>query len=158
MRIPGPVSNIAAGFLLILMLAHRHVAAQAPTHAVVRGMVVDLQGQGMPFVNVLVVGTTDGAATDNEGRFVFTTRSFGDRVLRASAVGYEPTRHVFKLTMGDTISVRLVLKETLVTLDETLVTASAYTTGDAEGVTLNTLDVLLTPGSAAGIFRAMRGW
>ncbi len=145
-----------AGLLLFVLVAPGAARAQTPAGAVLRGEVVNEEGAGMRFVNVQITGTTDGAATDRAGRFEFVTRHLGAQEIRATMIGFEAARQALHLAAGDTVALRLVLKETLVTLDEAFVTASAYTTGELEGVTLNTLDVLLTPGASADIFMAIK--
>ena len=130
--------------------------AQIPERAFVLGEVVGDDGSPIPFVNVQIVGATDGAATGRDGRFDFVTRHLGRQVLQATMVGFEPARRTLHLAPGDTVTVRLVLRETLITLDEVEVTASAYSTGEAETVTLQSLEVVTTPGSAADIFRTIK--
>jgi len=54
------------------------------------------------------------------------------------------------LIPGDTARVNFVLKETVVNLQDVVVTASAYATGDeGKGVTLRRLEGVTTPGAAA---------
>ena len=121
-----------------------------------RGRVVNAAGDGMPFVNVFLEGTTDGAATDRSGQFQFATQRQGRRQVRATMIGYEPATRPIDLTPGDTVVVQLVLKGTLLRLEEAVVTAQAYTTGEAETVTLSALEVVTTPGAAADIFLAIK--
>ena len=130
--------------------------AQTSEQAVVLGEVVDDDGAPISFVNVQVAGTTDGAATGRDGHFDFVTRNLGRQVLQATMIGFEPARRALDLSPGDTATVRLVLRETLITLDEVEITASAYSTGEAETVTLQSLEVVTTPGSAADIFRTIK--
>ena len=132
------------------------VQAQIPERAVLLGEVVDAGGLPMPFVNVQITGTTDGAATQRDGRFEFATQHRGTQVLQATMIGFEPARRALHLAPGDTVTVRLVLREALITLDEVEVTASAYSTGEAETATLQSLEVVTTPGAAADIFRAIK--
>lgn len=128
-----------------------------PAPAVIMGTVVNEQGPPMPYVNVQLTGTTEGAATQNDGHFQFITRRTGMHRLRATRIGYDFAERRICLAPGDTISVRLVLKETLVSLDEALITARAFTTGDlSEATTLKPLEVVTTPGAAADIFRALQ--
>lgn len=110
----------------------------------------------MPFVNVFLEGTTDGAATDRSGRFQFATSRQGRQQVRATMIGFESASRPVDLTPGDTVVVQLVLKETLLRLEEAVVTAQAYTTGEAETVTLSPLEVVTTPGAAADIFLAIK--
>ena len=110
----------------------------------------------MAFVNVQITGTIDGAITNRDGRFAFSTQHMGKCKLHASFIGYETARHTLHLTPGDTTIVRLILRPTLIQLDETIVTGSTYTTGEDETVTLSPLDVVTTPGASADIFRAFK--
>ena len=151
------VVSLRTVFCFVLLLGLMGpVRAQTPDRAVVLGRVVDAAGAGIPFVNVYLEGTTEGAATDRSGAFQFATRRGGRQRVRATMIGYEPAVHAVELTPGDTVVVRLVLKETLLRLEEADVTAHAYTTGEAETVTLSPLEVVTTPGAAADIFRAIQ--
>jgi hypothetical protein len=59
---------------------------------VIRGRVYDLKtGAPMPFVNIIVVGQTIGAASDLDGNFVIYGVPPGFHVLMASFIGYKLT-------------------------------------------------------------------
>ena len=128
----------------------------AQNHAFVQGQVLDETDRPVAYVNVQITGTIDGAITDREGRFAFSTQHMGKCKLHASFIGYEPAQQTLHLTPGDTTTVRLILRLVLIQLDETTVTASTYTTGEDETVTLSPLDVVTTPGTSADIFRAFK--
>lgn len=123
---------------------------------VLQGEVVDAQGEAMQFVNVQLTGTIDGAATDLDGRFQFRTTRTGRHEVRASMIGFEAAIQTLNLVPGDTLTLRLMLLETLVTLDEAVVTASSFVTGEGETVALQSLEVITTPGAAADIFMAVK--
>ena len=131
-------------------------AVHAQDPAVVQGQVVDGAGDPVAFANVQIAGTTDGAATGRDGRFRFATRHLEKREIVASFIGYAPARQTLRLAPGDTASVRLVLRRVLIELGETAVTASTWSTGEKEDVTLSPLDVVTTAGAAADIFRAVK--
>ncbi len=131
-------------------------AVDAQDPAVVRGQVVDAEGEPVPFANVQLAGTTDGAATGRDGRFRFATRHLEKRQVVATFIGCEPARRTLHLSPGDTAAVRLVLRRVLIELGETAVTASTWSTGEKEDVTLSPLDVVTTPGAAADVFRALK--
>ena len=61
--------------------------AQEPTLVEVTGRVVDEKGNPIPGASVIVYGTTQGVATDVEGRY--TLRMQPDGVLQVSFVGYK---------------------------------------------------------------------
>lgn len=148
----------AIGLLLIACSATaRSVVAQAEQlPGYIQGRVLSEAGEPMLFVNVQLQHTIDGAATDSNGNFAFTTQQTGPQTLQASMIGFEPAIKQVTLTGGDTLTFNLVLKETLISLEEAIVTASAYATGDAEAVTLQSLEVITTPGAAADIFLAIK--
>ena len=147
-------SVLLVGILFVVELPARLVYGQAPATEI-SGRVLDGAGQPLSFVNVQIVGTIEGAATEEDGSFVFQTRLEGEHTIQASMIGFEPFRRKFLLT-GETFTLEIVLHETLITLDEAFVTASAYSTGDAEAVTLESMEVITTPGAAADVFLAIK--
>ena len=142
-----------SGIIVLLCLS---LPAFAQNDAFVQGRVVDEAERPMAFVNVQIIGTTDGAITARDGRFAFATQHMGKRALSASFIGFEPARETLYLTPGDTATVRLILRLAYIELGETIVTGSTYTTGNDETVTLSPLDVVTTSGTAADIFRAFK--
>jgi hypothetical protein len=128
-----------------------------PKPAFLAGKVVDEKGKSLAFANVQVVDTYDGEVSNEAGRFVITTRKTGEMKVRASLIGYETSEQAARLISGDTARVKFVLNETLVNLQDVVVTASAFATGDeGKGVTLRRLEVVTTPGAAADIFLAIK--
>lgn len=144
-------------FLLISLfttLGAQAVFAQSPT--VIQGTVIEESGEPMLFANVQLQDTSVGAASDSDGFFLFSTTLTGPHTLQASMIGFEPATQKLNLVPGDTLTVNLILKTTLISLDEAIVTANAYATGDAETVTLQSLEVVTTPGAAADILLAIK--
>ena len=144
----APMSRLA--FLLLLLTP----ATMAQT--VVVGTVVDGEGAPVPYATVLVVGTTDGAATDGGGRFAFRTAAAGRRTVEARFLGLDAARRAVVLA-GDTVRVAFVLRESVQDLGRAVVSADAFVAGaDVEG--LSPLDVVTTPGAAADLFQAIRSF
>ncbi len=128
-----------------------------PKPAFIAGAVADEKGKPLVFANVQIVDTYDGEVSNEAGRFAITTRKTGEVKVRASLIGYETAEQSTKLIPGDTARVNFVLKETVVNLQDVVVTASAFATGDeGKGVTLRRLEVVTTPGAAADIFLAIK--
>ncbi len=72
--------------LLLLLGAASPAAAQAR----LTGTVTDTEtGESLPGVNVLVLGTSQGAATDFDGRYAITGLRAGQYTVQASFIGYE---------------------------------------------------------------------
>src|SRR5690606_14110589 len=73
-------------FLLMLGLMWTNTLFAQQT---VRGVVIDADTkETLPGVNVVVLGTTKGIATDLDGAFVLTLKE-GESVLQFSYLGYE---------------------------------------------------------------------
>ncbi len=87
------------------------------------GRVVDLAtGQPLIGVNVMVIGTHRGDATDMEGRFTIAGLPPGNITLLTSAIGYEDVRTSVQLPRRDPLDIRL--RETFFQMDEIVVTGT----------------------------------
>ncbi len=72
--------------VLVFLIINQMVAGSTGK---VIGKVTDLKtGEAIPGVNILVVGTTRGAATDFEGKYTIIGIPIGSYTVRASQVGY----------------------------------------------------------------------
>ena len=77
----------ACCFLLIIMTLS---FVQGQEVGIVKGKIIDAQTRvGLPFVNVLVVGTNIGINSDENGEFVINSAPLGYIKLQASFVGYQ---------------------------------------------------------------------
>ena len=157
MRTPRAESICLLCLALVLGLIWQPASAQVKKDIVVCGIVVDGNGSPVPSANVQIVGTFDGDVTDVAGRFRFLTGRTGRQELRGTIVGMHPAVAGLSLSQGDSLFVRLELREAPIDLSEVTVTAGGYTTGDeVKGMTLKSLEVVTTPGAAADIFRAVQ--
>lgn len=82
------------------------------------GEVVDVNGEPLPGVTVVVKGTTFGGATDMDGKFELSFTLEGEVTLVFSFVGMESQEIVVK----DEKPLRVVLKESSESLEEVVVT------------------------------------
>ncbi len=88
----------------------------------ITGDVVSSTGEFLPFVNVLIVGTTQGAATDIDGNFVIIGVSPGTYSVRASAIGYQSvTTQNVRVNIDLTTHVNFELAEESVELGEEVI-------------------------------------
>lgn len=125
--------------------------------AYIAGKVVDEDGAPLAFANLQIIDSFDGDVSNAAGRFVITTRASGAIQIRASLLGYEAREQTVRLVIGDTARADFVLHEALINLQDVVITASAFATGDeGKGVTLRRMDVVTTPGAAADIFLAIK--
>lgn len=81
----------------------------------VRGKISDITGQGLPGVNIVVKGSTNGVISDVNGYYVINGRR-GD-ILQFSYIGFK-TQDV---TVGNSPSLDIVLQEDVQELDEAIV-------------------------------------
>jgi vitamin B12 transporter len=142
------------GLVVLLALGAADSFAQP---ALVEGHVRDAAGTPVPYANVRLVGSTDGAATDEAGRFRFQTQEHGLVSLRASAVGYDTAEQSIPLRAGDTTTVALTLSTESVELDEAVVRGT-YSTGPGETTTLDPTEAVTTPGAQGDLFRALQSF
>jgi vitamin B12 transporter len=143
----------ALAALLLGFQAH----GQQGKHITITGTVHDENGSPLPLVNVQVEGTHDGDATDLNGRFSFASAIGSMVTLRASLVGYDPATVNLLRPAGDSMRVVLVLRETVVRMEECVVAASAFTiSDDTKALAVRTLDVVTTPGAAADVLHAIQ--
>lgn len=124
---------------------------------VIKGIVRNKTGEPLPFANVFLEKTLDGATTNSDGSFEFSTNKKGTYTLSIRYIGYSDWKKVTSLK-GKTIIIAAVLKETPIEMGGITVKASSFTTGEEEGVTLTPLEVLKTPGSAADICWAIKSY
>jgi len=108
---------------LLLSIAALPLQAQ-PTSATLAGTVRDIYGNPLMGVNVVLVGTLYGAATNIDGNYVIENIPAGLYTVRASAVGYVPAEASVDLTAGATQRVDFALVPTVVEVPEVVVTAA----------------------------------
>ncbi|SMB98321.1 TonB-dependent receptor plug [Hymenobacter roseosalivarius DSM 11622] len=90
--------------------------AQTPADVTVTGRVIDETGGGLPGVNVVVKGTTNGTSTDPEGRYTITAPD--NSTLVFSFVGYNPQ----EVVIGSRTTIDINLAPNTQALGEVVVT------------------------------------
>ena len=81
-------------------------------------------GEHLPYITVVVKGTTIGTATDGTGHYFLKNLPAGEFVLEASMLGYGTVEKRVTTTSGKTIEVNFVLTEDSERMDEIVVTAN----------------------------------
>jgi iron complex outermembrane receptor protein len=107
-------------FAALLIIIPGVTTAQSP--GTVTGRVTDDEGPA-PGVNVVLNGTTYGAATDARGVFRIPSASPGDYTLAAHFVGYRTEQHTIQVVAGDTTHIRLTLRPASIQMSGIEVTA-----------------------------------
>ena len=113
-RRAGPVCP--ALLALVLLLSHN---AFSDTKGKLTGRITDEKNEPVLGANVLVVGTTIGAAADVDGYYVILNVPVGVYDVRVSAVGYQTslTKGV-TVSAGQTTTLNVALNEALISVAE----------------------------------------
>ena len=96
--------------LFTLLLSTLIFSAQAQT--IISGKVSDKKGEVLPFANVALEGTYDGASANENGLFTFSTDEKGSKKLVVTMVGFLPFSKEIELK-GAKISLEIKLEESI---------------------------------------------
>ena len=89
------------------------------------GHVIDKKtGEHLPYVFVLLKGTTIGVSTENSGHYMIRNVPEGNFVVEVSAVGYKSQSYELNIKKGRSYEVNFVLEEDFVQLDGVIVSAT----------------------------------
>ena len=136
----------------LLLIAHLTCTAQS----IISGIVKDVKGKPIEYVNVFIKNSTDGSVTDSLGRFKIITKLQGNQVINVSFIGYEQIS--YPLTIVDkeyTLSFKL--KEAANILDEIVISAGTIEANNERKVTiLKPLDIVTIAGGGADIINAIQ--
>ncbi|MDP6909475.1 MAG: carboxypeptidase-like regulatory domain-containing protein, partial [Flavobacteriales bacterium] len=104
-----------------LLLLGNHALAQTGK---VKGFVYDSEnGEPILFTNVILEGSTLGAATDVNGYYIITKVPVGDHTLKVTYLGYDTLSVPIKVTKDRITAKNLYLKKSSVKLDMVEVSA-----------------------------------
>jgi len=132
-----------SGFGLILLLSVFVSKQASAQNGKVQGRVYDeVTNESLPFVNVLVVGSTTGTTTDLDGNFLFTGLEPGIIQLQVSFVGYKPrVSEEIVVSNAKTPYVEIALSTSDQEIEEVVVTASPFRRTEESPVSLRTIGV-----------------
>ena len=113
----------ALGWALCSLTLAPSILAQTDAGRIAGQVTGAADGLPLPGVNVVVAGTTQGAATGTDGRFQIDGVPAGRVTLRASLIGYAPAEQTVRVVAGRAAEVRLVLEAAAIGLGGVLATA-----------------------------------
>ncbi len=122
----------------------------------ITGKVTDQNKSPLPGANIYIKDTYDGATSEVDGTFSFTTDETGEAVLVVSYVGYKSSET--KLTLdGKTKNIDVVLEEESTELGTVVISAGSFEASDEKkAVILRPLDIVTTAGAEADIYSALK--
>ncbi len=130
------------------------VAMQSFAQSEISGKITDEKGIAIPGANIYLEGTYDGASSDENGNFTFSTSENGIKTLIVSFLSYETFKKEIDVTNFQNQTIKL--KESVNTLDAVIVTAGTFEAGDKARVSvLKPLDIVTTAGAAGDIIGAL---
>ena len=140
-------------FTFLLILIGFTIGLQAQT--VISGKVTDGQGEAIPFANIYIKGSFDGANSLNDGSFSFETDQAGSQTLVVSFIGFKAYEQTLELK-SQPIRVTIVMEELINKIDGVTITAGAFEASDIKKVTvLKPLDIVTTASAAGDIMGAI---
>ena len=117
-------------FLFVSFVLVNTLMAQTVT---IKGTIVDsLNNDPLPGANVILPGTSIGAATDVDGKFLLRNIPVGSYRIRASYVGYDPQEFTIELVAGRTLELEFELNP--VSLEGQTVVITAQASGQKEAI------------------------
>ena len=122
---------ILLAFMLTLNLC---IMAQTnKTDANVFGHVVDKQsGEHLPYINIMVKGTSIGTATDASGHFHLNNLPIGKLTIVAQSIGYMPEEKTIETASGKIIELNFEIEEDAIMLNDVVVSANKNETSRKE--------------------------
>lgn len=120
----------------------------------ISGRVTTKKSEPLQSASIYIKDTYDGASTDNEGKFSFTTSESGEMILVASFIGYKTVEQKITIKKED-INVNLVLEDATSSIKTVVISAGTFEASDEnKSVILRPLDIVTT-GTTADIYSAL---
>ena len=123
-------------FLIFVLTDNSYTQSQRSgqrTDANITGHVEDTRTlEHLPFVNIIVKGTTIGVTTDATGHYILKDVPLGDIVLEVSFVGYKKLEKQISTRPKTTQEVNFLLEEESFSLNEVVVSATRNETNKKE--------------------------
>lgn len=146
--------------LLLFSLASLNLMAQ---NASLKGRVVDaLNNDPLPFVNVIISGTSTGTITDMDGHFSFTGLEPGFVRVEASFVGYKRAVSAeVEISAARTSMVEIQMEEQKEQIEEVTVTASPFRKTIESPVSLRSIgigEIEKSPGANRDISKVIQSF
>lgn len=136
---------------VLLMLCAQFLLAQ---HTI-SGTVKNGKGESVPFANVYLKEIFDGASTNEQGVFAFTTESSGAQLLVVSSLGYANYEQVIEI--NGHVQLAIVLEQGSNQLAEVVISAGAFEASDEKKITmLRPLDIVTNAGASGDVYGALQ--
>ena len=137
-------------FLLATIFSAQSLLAQHE----ISGIITDKKQQPVVGANIYIKGTYDGAVSDKNGQFVFTSEKTGTQILVISFLSFETKEISGEINDFNNLQIQLV--EKFDALNAVIINAGNFEAGTAsEASVLKPLDIVTTAGSVGNIIAAL---
>ena len=137
-------------FLLATIFSAQSLLAQNE----ISGIITDKKQQPVVGANIYIKGTYDGAVSDENGQFVFTSEKTGTQIIVISFLSFE-TKEISG-EINDFKNLQIQLVEKFDALNAVIINAGNFEAGTAsEASVLKPLDIVTTAGSVGNIIAAL---
>ena len=135
-------SNVFILTLLVLLSWDRSVGQKSEA-GIIEGRIYNkANNQPVEFANLIIYGTTIGAVSDLDGKFIFTGIKPGYVRIVASSVGYEQyMSEEFLVTNANKAFIEIPMTETTIAIDEIVVKASPFRKSEESPVSLRRIGI-----------------
>jgi outer membrane cobalamin receptor len=140
----------------LFMLLVNVVLLQAQNKISISGKIEDENNNPVSFANIFLLNSSDGTMSEEDGAFRFKTSITGSATLIVSMLGYEKYSKEIMIGTKDENLEDIMLIQSAVKLNETIVTASSYGSEKEKGFVISRIDVLTTPGGATDIYQSLK--
>ncbi len=140
----------------ILLLAMAILLCSPIFALTISGTVKDQKKQPVPYANILVKDSYDGASADANGNYSFTTDATGSVILICHQLGYEEVQKTITLAGAD-MKVDFILTAKTNEMDVVVISAGTIEASDEKRTTvLKPLDIVTTAGGQGDIYGAVQ--
>ncbi len=119
-------------YILLLCFCIATISYANNSNYEIKGHVLDVKKEHLPFVSIGVKGTSIGTTSDEEGHFKLPKLKEGNYTIIARAMGYRPVEQNVELGPERSREITLILPEESLNLEEIVVTANRHETSRKE--------------------------
>ena len=120
------IAKKIVGIVFLILFLGVSMSSMAATRGKIEGFVKDaITGDPLPGANVMLEGTSLGAASDLKGRYFMTNVPPGDYVLVVRYIGYKEKKIPIRIKAGQTLYQDVALEFVVVKGKEVVITAQA---------------------------------
>ncbi len=145
-------------FFLVFLLWGIPLMLSAQGEAILRGVVVDPEGEALPGVHVHRAGDRSGTATDNQGRFSLTLPAGDSITVVFTSIGYQKTVRRLLMHPGEEKDLRVTLSHAVNPIEEVKVETRRQQEGTMRQVEIRDLGTLPSAtGSLEALLKTLPG-